>query len=227
MKKYWALGGILLIALATFAAGAGTLAWFSDTEKSKGNTFSAASLDLKINGGDCSVHWEISDMVPGEEYFTGFLTLKNVGTIPGNLTVTITNLKCLENGLVEPERAAGDAPHTQLDPDGFSQEEGDGELWDQVLFSLVIDDGDGVYDWQDTKIGLYPDESGYYHIPVDSPIILDDHFEPGEELKIGIWIKFIDDTWTPYSWILDGVPNNAAMTDKIKLDLVFLLEQIH
>ncbi len=79
--------------------------------------------------------------------------------------------------------------------------------------------------WLDTTIGGYPDESSYYSIPVGSPIVLDADFNLGETLDIGIKIKFLDDTWTPYGWILDGVPNNAAMGDSIKMDLVFDLTQ--
>jgi len=231
MKKLMPLAAsILLILVASVFASAGTLAIFTDTETSVGNTFTAGILDLKVDDADSPVvPWSMGPMEPRETYFTGFKTLKNVGNVDGNLTVTITNLICNENGREEPEKAAGDPAGAQWDPDGFSQESGNGELWDQVLFSFVIDNGDGEHNdytgWLDTTIGLYPDESSYYSIAVGSPIVLDADFDPGEELSLGIKITFICDTWTPYSWILDGVPNNAAMGDSIKMDLVFDLVQ--
>ena len=231
MKKIMPLcASIILILVAGMFVSAGTLTLFSDTETSKGK-FTAGTLDLKVDGVDNPkiVPWTMGPMEPGETYFTGFKTLKNVGNFNGSLTVTIKNLVCKENGLEEPEKVAGDKPGVQLDPDGFSQEGGYGELWDQVMFWFVIDNGDGKHDdyvgWLDTTIGGYPDESSYYNIPVGSPIALDADFNPGETLDIGIKIKFLDDTWTPYGWILDGVPNNAAMGDSIKMDVVFDITQ--
>jgi len=231
MKKIMPLAvSITLILIASVFASAGTMAIFSDTETSNGNTFTAGILDLKVDDADSPVvPWSMGLMEPGQTYFTGFKTLKNVGNVDGNLTVTITNLICNENGLEEPEIAAGDVADNQWDPDGFSQDGGYGELWDQVLFSFVIDNGDGTHQaptgWLDTTIGLYPDESGYYSIAVGSPIVLDADFDPSEELSIGIQITFIDDTLPSYGWILDGVPNNAAMGDSIEMDLVFDLVQ--
>lgn len=231
MKKIIPLTlSIMLVLIASVFASAGTLAIYTDSEKSKDNTFTAGILDLKVDDADSPViPWEMGPMEPGQTYFTGFKTLKNVGNVDGNLTITITNLVCRENGLEEPEKAAGDSAGVQMDPDGFSQDTGNGELWDQVLFSIVIDNGDGTHQaptsWLDTTIGLYPDESSYYSIAVDSPIVLDADFDPEEEISIGLKITFIDDLNVPYSWILDGVANNAAMGDSIEMDLVFDLVQ--
>jgi predicted ribosomally synthesized peptide with SipW-like signal peptide len=231
MKKILPLAAsVMIVLIASVFASAGTLAIFTDTEVSAGNTFTAGILDLKVDDADSPVvPWSMGPMEPGDTYFTGFKTLKNVGNVDGCLTVTISNLICAENGREEPEKAAGDPAGSQWDPDGFSQDGGNGELWDQVLFSFVIDNGDGTHQaptsWLDTTIGLYPDESSYYSIDVDSPITLDTDFDPGEEIAIGIKITFIDDLNEPYSWILDGVPNNAAMGDTIQMDLVFDLVQ--
>ena len=220
----------MLVLIASAFASAGTLAIYTDTETSTDNAFTAGILDLKVDDADSPVvPWEMGPMEPGDTYFTGFKTLKNVGDVDGNLTITITNLVCRENGREEPEKAAGDPAGTQMDPDGFSQDTGNGELWDQVLFSIVIDNGDGTHQaptsWLDETIGLYPDESSYYSIAVDSPIVLDADFDPDEEISIGLKITFIDDLNTPYGWILDGVSNNAAMGDSIEMDLVFDLVQ--
>ena len=219
-----------LIIAAGAIAGVGTLAQLSDSAVTGTHSWSAAVMDIRVGGSDNpTFHWTTTNMEPCTKYFTGFKRVKNVGSVDGNLTVTIRNLMCYENTLTAPEIAAGDSADTQMDPDGFSQEGGYGELWDQVLFFFVIDNGDGVYNdyvgWLDKKIGLYPDESSYYSIPVNVPIVLDADFEPGETLDIGIAVHWIDDTNAPYAWILDGVPNNAAMSDSIELDLEFNIFQ--
>jgi hypothetical protein len=220
-----------LIIAAGAIAGVGTLAQLSDSAVTGTHSWSAAVMDIRVGGSDNpTFHWTTTNMEPCTEYFTGFKRVKNVGSVDGNLTVTIRNLMCMENGLFAPEIAAGDSDNVQMDPDGFSQEGGYGELWDQVLFTFIIDmNGDLEHlnpaGWQDKHIGLYPDESGYYSIPVDTPIVLDADFEPGETLDIGIAIHWIDDTNVPYTWILDGVPNNAAMSDTIEMDLEFNLFQ--
>ena len=45
----------MVIALAATLVAGATTAYFSDVERSFGNTFTAGSLDLKIDGKDCNV----------------------------------------------------------------------------------------------------------------------------------------------------------------------------
>lgn len=56
------LGGIVTIGAASAAAGAGTYAWFNDTETSSGNTITAGTLDL-IDATDGQI--SVSNVVPG------------------------------------------------------------------------------------------------------------------------------------------------------------------
>nr|AGF93402.1 conserved hypothetical protein, secreted [uncultured organism] len=228
---------VLVLGIAVTLAGAGTLAYFSDTETSAGNTFGAGILDLKVDGEDDPniFSWDVGPMVPNESRFTGYQTLRNDGNVTGELTVTIENLKCLEHGLEEPENVAGDKPNFQWDPDSYSQESGYGELWDQSIFSIYEDsdvhgaDDGGVYDdqkdWKDHKIvGGYADDPGGGDVPIGVKIVLDSDFEPGETIDVGGYLKFLPDD-AGYGWILDGVPNNAAMGDEVKFDLKFELIQ--
>jgi len=46
------LAAIVVIGLVGFALGWGTYSYFSDTETSSGNTFTAGTLDLKVDGRD-------------------------------------------------------------------------------------------------------------------------------------------------------------------------------
>lgn len=79
------LGGLATIGAASAAAGAGTMAYFSDTESSTGNTVSAGTLDLKAAGGDGEVTTvRISDVAPGDSG-SGTTTLKNDGSIAGSV----------------------------------------------------------------------------------------------------------------------------------------------
>lgn len=79
------LGGLATIGVASAGAGAGTMAYFSDTESSTGNTVSAGTLDLKADGGDSAVTTvNISDVAPGDSG-GGSTTLKNSGTISGSV----------------------------------------------------------------------------------------------------------------------------------------------
>lgn len=87
-KMYMSL---LLIGLAAALIGAGSFAYFSDTETSTGNTFTAGSLDLEvfdgsswINGSNVNLGWSAvaNNMKPGDvEYIE--IPVRNVGTVSG------------------------------------------------------------------------------------------------------------------------------------------------
>lgn len=81
-----ALLGVLLVAAL---AGAGTFAYFSDTETSTGNTFTAGTLDLTVGGENPNVSpdFTIGPVKPGD---SGTITynLANVGTIGGYLDLS-------------------------------------------------------------------------------------------------------------------------------------------
>ncbi len=76
---------ILAVSAATFGA---TQALFSDEETSIGNTFSAGTLDLTIDGvNDNVVKFNASNMRPGSQPH-GAYTLKNEGSINGKLNLS-------------------------------------------------------------------------------------------------------------------------------------------
>ena len=86
MKKL--LLSILAIFLVIGLVGAGTFAWFQDTETSAGNTFTAGTLDLKIKDGGqnwCDgitvAEWSMSNMIPGVTTAYGSIDLKEVGSL--------------------------------------------------------------------------------------------------------------------------------------------------
>jgi predicted ribosomally synthesized peptide with SipW-like signal peptide len=91
------LASILIIAVASTLLGAGTVAYFSDTETSKGNTFTVATgPDLKLRHSSLDPWtdgvtgtWTLADMKPGDETPTASVFFKNFGSVPSS-TMTIT-----------------------------------------------------------------------------------------------------------------------------------------
>ncbi len=84
----------LVIMLALGLAGAGSLAYFSDTETSTGNTLTAGTLNLEIKddstfdpdpwGNGVDLTWVMDNMLPGVSEVTNNVTLRNVGSVVEN-----------------------------------------------------------------------------------------------------------------------------------------------
>ena len=100
----------ILISLSTIAAVAaiaigGTVAYFSDTETSTGNTFSAGTLNLQVGNYDpTSVKITLSNMKPGDAANAATWLVKNTGSIAGKLTVGVGAITNNENDCIEPEQ---------------------------------------------------------------------------------------------------------------------------
>lgn len=139
--------GLLTIGLISVSVAGATRALFSDTERVLGNTFTAGSLDLKVNDQDEPIEFQFSaeGMVPGQEAHAGCVTLTNAGSIPGRLSLKVLNPISHENELLEPEQSDGDQPGQEIDPTGYDANDGDGELWDQITFQFCLDNGTGSY----------------------------------------------------------------------------------
>lgn len=230
MKKI--LMSVMVVALVSVVGYGATQAYFSDTETSEDNSFTSGVLDLQVEGEDSIVPFTVTNIVPGETKGSTTYMMQNVGTVPGVVTMKVTNVRTEENTVHEPEESAGDGSGVRLDPDNFSIATGDGELLDQVVMRFWVDDTPGQrpapFDWQDKYWEGYPDESSYYSLPVDTDLMASKNIvmQPGDVLYFGVVTKFISDTNTPYDWILDGVANNTAMDDSIIFDLEMGLQQV-
>ncbi|WGI17120.1 TasA family protein [Methanonatronarchaeum sp. AMET-Sl] len=76
-----ALFSVLLIGLIGVAAGAGTFAYFSDTEMAEGNTLTAGTIDIAINDQNpWTETFHFDDMKPCEETKYANVTITNEGT---------------------------------------------------------------------------------------------------------------------------------------------------
>lgn len=192
----------LVIAAIVAIAGTATWSYFSDTETSEGNTFSAGSIDLNIDGQNSNVvKFTRSNLRPGNQPKDGYL-LANVGTIDGFLDLENISVTSFENECVDPEIDAGDA--TCDDPG-----EGDGELQDVLNLRLFVDYGcDG---WISTGDNVF-----YNDVVANLP----SNFDLDEDLDAGddVCIEALFDWW--------NTPNDdLAQTDSFELDLTFELTQ--
>jgi len=104
MKKI--LVSLMAMVLAVGLVGAGAFAYFNDTETSSGNTFTAGTLDLTVDGKDdpSVVSIQVSNIKPADGFFGSYSwRVKNTGSLPGLLWFEVTPIINNENGLEEPE----------------------------------------------------------------------------------------------------------------------------
>lgn len=137
MKKILGLAVAAMMVMAM--VGAGTWAFFSDTETTTANILSAGTMDLQIGGGGV-IHGSVSDVAPGDGEPTNpvsaSVTLTKAGTVAGELDIdfdtSVTNVA-----------GAG----------GTQYEGGSGELGAQLLIALYMDiDQSGTWNTGDITL---------------------------------------------------------------------------
>ena len=80
MKKKL-LMSLFTIAIVGTLIGGGVMAWFSDTETTNPNVFTAGTLDLVL-GQISTTPTDLSNMKPGDEV-SGSITVQNIGSLDG------------------------------------------------------------------------------------------------------------------------------------------------
>jgi len=169
---------ILSVAIVSAAAAiviGGSIAYFSDTETSTGNTFTAGAIDLTIDNESYAIDftipdysnptgalvksvntsWALSDL--DNQVFFNFVDLKPGDFGEDTISIHVNNndaWMCMsteitatpENGITEPEGIVDSS-------DGIDE----GELQDELNFAFWVDDGDNVLEvdesaqvWQGT-----------------------------------------------------------------------------
>lgn len=145
----WRLFVISILSALVFGS---TIAFFSDMEKSSGNTFSAGGIDLKIDSLGAKYNGELvpnsswfakdltsekffyfEDVKPGD-YFHRNISL-HVENNPAWVCLFVKNKQDDDNGLTEPEVDAGDQT------DGM----GEGELSQYLQVKAWRDDNDTIH----------------------------------------------------------------------------------
>ena len=84
-----ALTGILTIALVSVLVGAGTFAFYADTETSTGNTFAAGTFDIELNSVN-SLPFAARNIAPGWNHIETH-GVTNVGSLAGEIYLTAEN----------------------------------------------------------------------------------------------------------------------------------------
>ena len=195
MKKK-ILMSLFTIAIVGALIGGGVMAVFIDTETSTGNSFTAGTLDLSLDGnnGTNTVEFTLVNMRPGNQP-NGGLVCANVGSLNGTLNITSIVVTNAENGILEPEAEAGDTTDSV------------GELQDVVNIRMFLDyDGNGYIGTGETvffngMVGTLP-----------SLITIDEPLNAGASVRIGLVLD-----WWP-------TPNDSqAMGDGMVLDFTFAL----
>lgn len=191
---------IVIVAVAALAVGA-TGAYFSDTETSNGNTFTAGTLDLNVDGVNTNVvKFTASNLKPGSQP-TGSYTLANVGSINGFLDIENIVITDTENGCEDPE-TPGD---TTCGNPGV----GEGELSSVLGLTIYWDnDGDGYYSVGDVYVynGMANAIAGNYD--TNKPV------NAGANTKLKVVLNW----WSTPS-------DNLAQNDTMQLDMTFELAQ--
>lgn len=82
----------MTIGLVGVVGVSATRAYFSDSAINSSNTFTAGTLDLKLNDSDStSAVWALSNMAPGDAV-TATINLKNTGSLAANhVEVSVVN----------------------------------------------------------------------------------------------------------------------------------------
>lgn len=197
----------LVLVLLVSIIGVGTFAYFSDTETSTGNSFTAGTLDLSVdNQNPLVLHMTRSNLKPNAPWshsYGGQWILKNVGSLPGKFWVEIKNVKNLENGVIEPEVESGDTTGGPLE----------GELGGLMYAK-----------WGENHYGIYSPAKGWTGNIVYNPL------NSIEGVKINGVVLNPNDLFSAY---LDlefdthaGLIDNTAQGDGIEFDVVFHFEQI-
>jgi len=216
----------ILISLMTLVVvagmiGGGAFAYFSDTETSTGNTFTAGTLDLKIdadplpgtpdwvddpnvpNVNDLAVLLGIEDTVnkmkPGDT--DGIIIgIKNAGSIDGIADLHIKNVVNKDNGCTEPE---ADVPDCSCGPDDG------GELGANVLVTILYNGAPVSYE-----------ASG-------DPVLAD---TPLDDLECNnIILGALDANATgaiTMTFTIPGTVGNIIQSDSVEFDVEFSLDQV-
>ena len=204
MKKKIGLGiGVLVLVLVMMLGALGTGAWFSDQEKSNGNSINAGTLDLTIDGVNTNVvKFNVVNAAPGNQP-TGNWILKNDGTIGGKLSIESVNV--VEAGGIgtEPESVAGDPSNL-------------GNLGELVNIRLYVDNAPitGYFGSEDTMFynGLLRDlnATAFNNLNLSLPA--------GASVRINAVIDW---------WSHAGDVDNKGQGDTLSFDINFLLTQNH
>ncbi|HOG48297.1 MAG TPA: TasA family protein [Anaerolineae bacterium] len=195
---------VVIALLLVGVLGSGLLstgAYYSDTETSTGNTFSAGTLDLAVDGnnGSNTVKFTVANVPPQWGPALYVFKLDNLGSLAGFIDLHSIAVTSDENGCLEPEQAAGDDPTSPV-----------GELQDLMGLHMFVDEApsNGWFGFEDTTI----------HNGAVGTIL------PNYDLNLGIPALGTKYITAQIGW-WSTPDDNKAMSDIFTFDMTFELAQ--
>jgi predicted ribosomally synthesized peptide with SipW-like signal peptide len=235
-KKLFIILATAVVFVLVLAFGAiGVNAWFVDQETSEGNEIAAGTLDLKVDDKDDPevVNFEIGNIAPGWNNIYKWV-LKNDGSLPGVVKISIANVEEIENGINEPEQQAEDF---MFKPAGCSLQTvgiaGSGELG---YFLKAVPSKSNIFPSVEKSPGVpcpnswMPNGGGLHYLGTIGFFELGRNtaeatLAPGTAMEF--WLKLSLDenlrAWDGCSW--HDIDDNVIQSDIVKFDVVFKLEQ--
>jgi predicted ribosomally synthesized peptide with SipW-like signal peptide len=234
---------ILLSVLTIGLVGTGlvgaTRAYFSDTEKSQGNTFTAGAIDLQVDykstyNGEASIGWSLKDLGVNDRFFDhGDLKPGDYGE--GTISLHVFSNNAYLWGQIipkfnddyssnEPELEAGDAQENSSDA-------WDGELAQNLYWEIWKDDGEtaGLQCLNDEPACTAdPGEGDNVHQTREEYIAQGYASELGTQPTGWIYLGEMESNKTYYigtAWNIDLGVGNIIQTDRYQADIAFLATQ--
>jgi predicted ribosomally synthesized peptide with SipW-like signal peptide len=219
------LVSILVVAVVgCLAAGGGLFAHFSDSEVSQGNTFTAGTFDLKVDGKDNIIPAHVVDnMQPccwekSEDHM-----IQNVGDYTGELSIE----------LILSDEWGGDNPEPEQEVEGGVMNNPDlAEYLDVIIVYCfeddVLDVVQGAQTWEEAEQALLDYGVPAENIKAAGKLIdvvanewpLDPEMLSGEEsrFQLLVHVEQPDDPETPLNEANKLQGDGAMITKKFKLD---------
>ena len=193
---------LMTIAMVGALIGGGVFAYFSDTETSTENVFTAGTLDLNLDGGNTNVvKFTVSNVKPGDSD-GGTWTVANVGTIAGYLDLESISVSEAIGTTTDPEEA--DEP-TSADTT---------QLGNYLMVHLFVDtNNNGSWDVGETDI------FGTSAVPAAINTIAGNY-----ELNLSL-VATTGTNYITLTWSVATSTDNRIQGDSVTLNITFELKQ--
>lgn len=185
------LASIMVIGVAAAVAGGSTLALFSDTEASEGNTFTTGAVDLKIDWNQSYNGEDLPDQPPTDNPMAIF---NQSDVKPGDQGEATISFHIIDNdgylwmrsNLTKDDDVSSTEPELEVDDPENPNDMFDGELAGVTQVKLWYDDGDNIH--QEDEQLIFDDSETCSSVNLDAALAFDrsgsmDGFgTPGDDL---------------------------------------------
>jgi len=213
-----------------FALALGTLAYFSDKEIIPGNILKAGTLNLEIGSDSQDVSINLQNLAPGDKGIAKSLKLKNIGTIDGSLSVSLSQITNLENECVEPE-IEGNCQESESCPgQDKTCQELEGELGEYLKLAFWMDTNEDG-NWSSEDYYLKSDGTKVFWKDGDQNELPQEAYESLNNFGGKTWnniqkIGAGKETGNfKIEYFLPENTGNIIQSDSVKFDIIFSLNQ--